>query len=226
MPRTQSEQLFEQFCARKRIPFKRVAVGPNRTPDYDVFLPRRKVVVEVKEITPNAEEKAAEVAARMGQYAVVSLTPGERIRRKIGDASAQIKARTRRRYPGMLVLYEDGLLPRHIDSYQVRVAMYGLETIVFAVPASPRAAPYPIARRYGPRRKMTPTDNKTISAIALLSSAHHGPVELTVFHNTHANVPLPSSLLRRYGVRQYKLAEAQLGTIANWEEVAGEQTAP
>lgn len=226
MRRTQSEHLFEQFCETKRIRFKRVTVGATRTPDYDVFLPTRKVVIEVKEITPNAEEKAAAAAARNRQYVVVSLTPGERVRRKIADASAQIKARTRSRYPGVLVLYEDGPLPRHVDHYQVRVAMYGLETIVFAVPQDPRASPYPVARRYGPRRKLTPTDNRSISAVAVLSSPHRGPVELTVFHNAHATVPLPPSLLCRYGIRQYQLANAQQDSIANWEEVGIGEAAP
>ena len=83
---TQSEQLFETYCAANRIRYKRIATSEQRTPDYDIFLPRRKVVVEVKEITPNAEERAAD-AIRAGQFAVTSLTPGERIRKKIADAS-------------------------------------------------------------------------------------------------------------------------------------------
>jgi len=221
---TQSEQLFEAYCAAKGIRFTRIATSKLRTPDYDVFLPRRKVVVEVKEITPNAEERAAD-AIRAGQFAVTSLTPGERIRKKIADASSQIKARARRRYPGLLVLYEHGFLPRHLDPYQVRVAMNGFETVVFAVPASPGARPYPIARRYGPRKKLTPTDNRSISAIAFLSSATRGPVELTVFHNQHAVVPLPPNLFRRYGVRQYRLASAPANTIADWAELLEDESA-
>ena len=218
---TASEQIFEAFCGTKRIRYKRVATSRKRTPDYDIFLPRRKVVVEVKEIIPNADETAATAATLRGEFSVVSITPGERIRKKISDAASQIKARAGRRYPGLLVLYEDGLLPRHLDPYQVRVAMKGFETIVFAVPANPRAAPYPIARRYGPRRKLTPTDNKSVSAIGVLSSATRGPVELAIFHNEHAAVPLPPHLFRRYGVRQYEVSPTTGHAISDWVEMRG-----
>lgn len=198
-------------------------LGP---PDYDIFLPRRKVVVEVKEVAPTAEGKAADAAARRGEFSVVSLTPGERVRKKISDAASQIKARTKRRYPGLLVLYEDQVLPRHLDSYQVRVAMNGFDTIVFAVPEDRRVSPYPIARRSGPRKKLTATANRSISAIGLLSSPKRGAMELVIYHNQHAAVPLPVHLFQRYGVAQYKLIAASPNSIADWELLPPDEPAP
>jgi hypothetical protein len=196
-----------------------VNVSQKRTPDYDIFLSRRKVVTEVKEITPNQNERAAEAALRRGQYVRVSTTPGNRIRGKIADAAPQIKARAQYRYPGLLVLFANGLLTGHLDSYQIRVAMYGLETVVVAVPRNPRESPYAIGRKYGPRRKMTPLHNTSVSAIGVLSALENGGIDLIVYHNEHAAKPLPLELFHRYGVRQYRLEQAQPGAIADWEQV-------
>ncbi|HSM98443.1 MAG TPA: hypothetical protein VLS47_05455 [Gallionella sp.] len=219
MLRTQSEKLFELFCRGNNIRCNPVKVGKKRTPDYDIFLPRRKVVTEVKEITPNPNERAAETALRLKKWAVVSSTPGERIRGKITDASPQIRRRTKRRYPGLIVLFETGLISRHLDPYQVRVAMYGLETIVVAVPRNPNASPYPIDRKFGPRRKMTPEHNTAVSAIGILSAQQNGMPALVIYHNAHAALPLRQELFSRYGVRQFKLAQPSPGAIADWEEI-------
>jgi hypothetical protein len=103
MSRTLSEQRFEEYCEAKRIRIRPVAVGRTRAPDYDLFMPRRKVVVEVKEITPNPKEKLANAEAIQGVTVAQGFAPGDRLRKKITDASSQIKARTRGRYPGLLV---------------------------------------------------------------------------------------------------------------------------
>lgn len=221
MPRTLSEKIFEDFCKHKGIRCKPVKVDRNRTPDYDIFLTRRKVVVEVKEITPNAIEKASEAELKAGRPTEVTLTPGQRVRGKIADAALQIKTGVQRRYPGLLVLFDSSFVAGHLDPYQIRVAMYGFETIVLAVPENPRVSAYPIDRKYGPRRKMTPTHNTSISAIGVLTTPQKGKVELTIYHNIYALVPLPYALFAEYRVRQFKLAQARQGTIAGWEEIVG-----
>lgn len=219
MSRTLSENLFEQFCRDKAIRCRPIGVGRGRTPDYDIFLPRRKVVTEVKEITPNQNERATEAALRKCQFSAVSFTPGDRVRGKIANASPQIKARAQYRYPGLLVLFANGLLTRHLDSYQIRVAMYGLETVVVAVPRNPRESPYPIGRKYGPRRKMTPLHNTSVSAVGVLSTRENGGIDLIVYHNDHAAQPLRPELFHRYGIRQFKLEQVQPGVIADWEQI-------
>lgn len=219
MQRTLSEKLFEQFCRDKAIRCRPVGVGRDRTPDYDIFLSRRKVVVEVKEITPNPAERVAEMALRKGQFSVRSFTPGDRVRGKIADAAPQIKARAQYRYPGLIVLFASGLLTCHLDSYQIRVAMYGLETVVYAVPRNPRESPYAIGRKYGARRKLTPHHNTSVSAVSVLSVLENGGIDLVVYHNEHAANPLPVELLHRYGVRQYILGQAQPGEVVGWEQI-------
>lgn len=216
---TTSEKLFENFCDRRGIRCRRVSTGAMRTPDYDVFLSRRKVVTEVKEITPNPSERAADSALAKGKPVVVSITPGQRVRGKISDSVPQIKSRAKRRFPGLLIVYEDGPLPRHIDEYQIRVAMFGFESVVFAVPSDPRQSPYPVDRKYGRGRKMTPDHSTSVSAIGVLS-ARGGDIGLTIYHNPHAKIPLPTGLVAQYGIPQFKLADAPHGAIAQWEAIA------
>jgi len=218
--RTLSEELFERYCDHKGIRWRRVSVGDDQTPDYDVFLPRRKVVVEVKEITPNPKERKAEEELRQKGFSVGSTTPGDRVRKKISEASPQIRARTKRTFPGLLVLFQQGVIPHHIDPYQIRVAMYGFETIVVAVPNDLSKRPYAVGAKFGPKRKMTDTHNTSISAIATLITRPGGVLELAVYHNRHAAIPLNPKLFARYGVRQFRLTDAVPGEIPQWVEIA------
>ncbi len=59
MLKTRSEQFFETFCELRGIKCRRVAKDTVPTPDYDIFVPRRKIVVEVKEFTINKNEQNA-----------------------------------------------------------------------------------------------------------------------------------------------------------------------
>ena len=217
--RTHSEKLFELYCDHKGINWRRVSVGADQTPDYEIFLPRRKVVVEVKEITPNPEERKAEEEIRRKGFSVGSTTPGDRVRKKISEASPQIRARTKRRFPGLLVLFQRGVIPHHIDPYQIRVAMYGFETIVLAVPNDLSKRPYAVGAKFGPKRKMTETHNTSIGAIATLSTRSNDVIELAVYHNRHAAIPLNPKLFARYSVPQYRLADAAPGEIPQWVEI-------
>lgn len=216
--RTTSENLFEKFCDDTGIRCRSIRTGTTRTPDYDIFLSRRKVVTEVKEITPNSAERAADAALDKGKPVVVSITPGQRVRGKISDSVPQIKSRVKNRYPGLLVIYEAGPLPRHVDEYQIRVAMFGFESVVFAVPSDPRQSPYSMGRKYGRGRKMTPDHSTSVSAIGVLS-VRGGDIGLTIYHNPHARIPLPSCLVAKYGIPQFKLADAPHGAIAQWEAI-------
>jgi hypothetical protein len=190
----------------------------SRTPDYEIFVPRRKVVVEIKEISPNREELDAQRRARNGEFVVVSTTPGQRVRGKISDAVPQIKARSKGRFPGILVLMDTGFAAEHTSPYNIRVAMHGFETLVYAVPRDPSHSPYVKDKRFGGSRKMTPTNNTSVSAIAVIGHVS-GNLDLRVYHNPHAAVPLLPAALHRYQVPQYALASSVPGVIPDWVQV-------
>ncbi|MBX3628119.1 MAG: hypothetical protein KF892_24125 [Rhizobacter sp.] len=220
MPRTLSETLFEQYCSNRSIRFRQVAVSTERTPDYDLFLPRRKVIVEVKEISENPTERALTAQAKSGVPVVHSFSPGDRIRKKILDASGQLRSRTRGRYPGLLVVFGTGGSQMHIGPYQVRVAMYGFETLHFVVPDDPKQAAHVSHVTFGRKRRLTPDTNTSISAVATLTTPRPDTLDMRIYHNQHAAVPLPPQLFARYGVPQYRLGPAT-AKAPQWEEIHG-----
>ena len=148
--------------------------------------------------------------------------PGARVRGKIADASPQIKARTGGCLPSLLVLcdikYGCGQVSGHLDRYNIRVAMEGLDQVIVAVPRDQSESPYMTGTRSGPRKKMTETHNTSISAIGVLSTPPGAPICLTVYHNRHAAIPVPADALKKLNVPQYTLQGSESGPLT-WVEV-------
>jgi hypothetical protein len=221
MVKTQSEEFFEQYCTGKGITWKKIQEAVSRTPDYELTACGQGIIVEVKEITANDEEKESERLRRERGWSVSSSTPGDRVRKKITNSSAQIKARTQGLHPSILVSFDYGRVHGHLDPYQIRVAMYGLEQVHIAVPPIGSGQPLDVTRMsYGPKRKMTEEHNTSVSAIGVLFLRGPDDVRLTVYHNKFASLPLDPALLASYGVEQFELDnDAAPGTTAQWREI-------
>jgi hypothetical protein len=216
---TQSEELFEQFCKHHRILCRRLPPASSRTPDYEIYLSRRKVIVEIKEITPNQEELEAERKFRNGErFIVVSSTPGERVRGKISNAVPQLKTATKGRFSGLLVLFDTGVAAEHTSPYNIRVAMHGFETHYLGVPKNINQPTYLIDKDFGKGKKTTPNSNTSLSAIAVLNLAKSSPT-LLLYHNPHARVPLQLSSFAKYGVKQFGLQSKSAGQVPDWQEL-------
>jgi len=84
MRKTQSEIVFERFCAMKGIVCLRIPARDTRTPDHTLEVAEERIIVEVKEIAP-------------------------------------------KEHPSILVVFDRGRVCGHVDAYNIRVAMYGLE---------------------------------------------------------------------------------------------------
>ena len=153
----------------------------------------------------------------------LSNTPGNRARNKIADSITQIKARTQNFYPSILVLcdlqYGCGQITGHVDPYNIRVAMYGLEQIHVTAPRDHSVAPYATGMSYGPKRKMTEDSNTSISAIGVLFTPSANEIRLRVYHNRYAAIPLEPVLLEKYGINQYRLENEVSGNTAKWKEL-------
>jgi hypothetical protein len=168
--KTRSEKWFEDYCANSELAYKRISEGNSKTPDYELTIDGQRIIVEVKEILRNTEERESDrLLSERGYGSVLSNTPGDRVRKKIRDSSAQIKARTKSMYPSILVLcdlkFGCGQITGHLDPYNIRVAMYGLEQIYIAVPRDHSVSPYATGMSYGAKRRMTEDHNTSISAI-------------------------------------------------------------
>lgn len=93
---TESEIKFEQFRSARNIPFERIDTGHSATPDYDIFVNDQKIVVEVKELDVNEEEKKIlQKIATQRTLVWGSDRVGDRIRYKIDDAKRQLERRAK-----------------------------------------------------------------------------------------------------------------------------------
>lgn len=218
MTATRSEQMFEHFCNRHRIRWRRIPAASTRTPDYEMLLARRKVIVEVKEISPNKDELAAQRIARQGGFAVVSSIPGDRVRAKISNAIPQLKAATKRRMSGLLVLLDTGFSAEHTSAYNIRTAMHGFETHYLGVPQDLGSETYLKDKDFGGGKKTTVSSNTSLSAIAVIEP-WSVPPRLKVYHNPFARVPLPLAGFRKYGVTQLGLGAKVPGQVPDWVEL-------
>ena len=222
--KTQSEKWFEKFCANVDLVCRRISEEDNKTPDYQLRIDDQSIIVEVKEFTRNKAEQASDrLLEERGYGEALSNTPGDRVRKKIADSSAQIKAKTKGIYPSILVLcdikYGCGQIMGHTDPYNIRVGMYGLEQIHIAIPVDASVSPYATGVSYGPKRKMTADQNTSISAIGVLSTPNKDDIRLDVYHNIYAANPLDPALITGYEIRQYRLDDAESETTAQWKEI-------
>ena len=216
---TESEQLFEDFCASLNIRFERVETGKEQTPDYRIWPWDTEVVCEVKQIELNDLERKALAAASRGEYIVTGGTPGARVRGKITDASPQLRQLAKGHCPALLVLSEESLVPRHLDAYHIRVAMYGLDTIVLGVRRDSAIRPYVRDRKSGPKRKMNLEHNTSISAILELRKRGDGNMQANMYHNRFAAIPLNKELMVADQLRHFRLREKVEGEFEYWEQI-------
>ena len=215
-----SEELFEKFCCEAGIDFQKIEEGDEKSPDYELKFGDITVIAEVKEFDRNDAEKASDkLLEERGYGDALSNVPGDRVRKKINDASPQLKKRTNGKYSGILVLFDRGMVAGHIDPYNIRVAMSGLEQVHIAVPRNPSEEPYTTGMSYGPKRKMTETDNTSISAIAALYATEPNDLKLSLYHNKHAAIPIDSKEVGKYKIDQYILEEEVEGKTSGWKKV-------
>jgi hypothetical protein len=201
MEKTRSEYVFEQFCQENALRLDRVETdNDSTTPDYDVFPQEHHVVFEIKELQANDNDAAARDEARTNGAAAAFADPRNRIRQKIGTAVKQLKRRSEGLHPAVLVLFDNGTFGG-IDATDIKNAMYGDETVVVTRSA---AGDRCIASRLGGGRKCTATDNRTLSAVALLSTTG-GVASLSIFHNVFARCPLPPSWFIGARCHQYSI---------------------
>lgn len=222
--KTQSEKWFEKFCANVGLVCHRISEEDDKTPDYQLQIDGQSIIVEVKEFSRNkVEQRSDRFLKERGYGEALSNTPGDRIRKKIADSSAQIKAKTKGIHPSILVLcdikYGSGQIMGHTDPYNIRVGMYGLEQVHIAVPTDVSVSPYATGMSYGPKRKMTANQNTSISAIGILSTPNKDDIRLDVYHNIYAANPLDPALIAGHEIRQYCLEDAESETTAQWKEI-------
>lgn len=194
---TISEELFAQFCATSGVPCERVLTGAGRTPDFRIRLGDTQVTCEVKQINPNAED-VAELQELGGRDAVGRSVPN-RMRDKLKDVSAQLKAASRDGCPTLLVVYDNTPFKMYTSPSDVVQAMFGHDSVSISISGNTTVVSEPF---FGGNRGLTPSQNTSVSALAILDGGPDGSLALRVYHNPFALVPLRAELFAGLPVTQ------------------------
>ncbi|SPF34726.1 conserved hypothetical protein [Candidatus Sulfotelmatobacter kueseliae] len=197
--RTISEELFVQFCAANTIPWELVPTGTERTPDFRIRLGNTQVICEVKQIDPNAED-VAELEELGSSEAVGRLVPN-RMRDKLKD-SAQLKAASHDGRPTLLVVYDNTPIKMYTFHSDVAQAMFGRDSVRVSVSGDETVVSEPF---FGGNRGLTPSQNTSVSALAILDGGPNASLSLRVYHNPYARVLLRAELFAGLPVTQFLL---------------------
>lgn len=218
--KTPGDQLFESFCSLRGIECKRIPEGQSKTPDYALRVGAHRLLAEVKTLEPNQEEEEVNARRARGEIVVGGGTPGERLRREIRTANAQLKAMASAEgVPTLLAVFNNTGCSIQTDPYSVMTAMRGLDVIDVTVPHDPAERPTFGPTHSGPERAMRPDANTSTSAIAVLHDLGSEGIRIAVFHNRYATVPISPDVLRIPGVAQFRLPERATNSLnAPWSE--------
>jgi hypothetical protein len=209
---------FLEICSRLNWHAERIPVTPDaETADYNVSTAANEFIVELKQLNPNRVEREKEAQVGPGKIVVHSHEPGDRLRPLIRKANRQIKGLRRPGVPGLLVVYDTRLVAP-VEPYDVLTAMYGLQTVVLEVDrTNPHHPPRHRGERFGGKRSVAPTYNRSVSAVAIIPRQPRPAQTLLVFHNVFAMHPLERDMFRKEHVFQFQLSVSGTGEFSEWE---------
>jgi hypothetical protein len=193
LSRTISETLFERLCLANSVPCEPIACGRVRTPDFAIRLNAVRVVCEIKQIDPNAEDLAEAKMVSAGE--AVGRFFANRLRLKLKDVSPQLKAASLAGYPTLLVVYDNTPFKAYTDHFDVVQAMFGVHSVTVSFPEDAGSPPLASKPFFGGNRGLTPRHNTSVSALAILDGGPIAQPTLRVYHNPYASVILRPEIL-------------------------------
>lgn len=219
---TDSELRFEDFCNASSIQFDRIPTANHRTPDYLVRKEKFSAVVEVKEITPDEEEKRIlqtpwELWGE-NECMYYGGAPGGRIRKKITNASKQLKGSPTEELPRIIVLANLTSYEEVCDSYAMAVAMFGFETVLISPQAAPEGGATILRKWHGHRRKLTRFHCRTISALASLQMPP-SPHLLQIYHNPFSLLPFAPNAFSSASIEHFTVEGDPEVVFTAWKRI-------
>ena len=212
--KTKSEALFESFCEMQKIQCEKIIESNTRKPDYWISTDGIRIVVEVKQIDQNKDDEANYKEFIEKGMVVGDAKPGARVRSKIKSAAPQISNLAKGKHPGILVLFNNVPLANFLDSYHLKVGMYGLDTIVLSKPED-FEPPLVLGRKSGGKRKLTENHNTSISAVGVIREEREG-LFFDLYHNHFASIPVPNSLCKKLECNEYRLLNNGQFEFKSW----------
>ncbi len=227
-PKTESELLFEELCTGHHVQWVKLPRLQNtKQPDYELMLGEQRIVVEVKQINPNAEDKAYHDALERHGHASQLRNPdtvARRVRNHINESRPQLREYLNRHpeTPTLLVLY-DNARNQYTDSYTIQVALHGWEQVTFEVGGE---APAVVERGFGKRNNKTlrPNANDHLSALATIHEcweieSHERFLSMQFYHNHFAAVQFSPQWWLHPRLAHYALEEKVAGAFQNWARI-------
>jgi len=220
--KTKSENLFEQICKKRGISFQPIECGEDPTPDYRILLAETEVIVEIKQLDPNKEDKERYKQV-FGEGKVVGFfsRAKHRVSGKIKHSGAdQLRNLAEGLHPSILVLFDNTCGFSCLDGYGILTGMYGGEKIAFQMPDEPENEPVMTGWYFGGKRQMTEGERQYISAVGLIRINIDNVPELDLYHNIFASLPLKPEIAISIASRQYTLPQRNTEVFREWVEIA------
>jgi hypothetical protein len=209
---TKSELLFERLCTAKRILWQKIPEGKMKTPDYELKISPVNLLVEVKQLDENDEDRIINAASLQDKDMPAAECPSDRVRQKIAEAYRQLKAHCRTGLGTGLVLYNNAGRLTFIDCWTVIIAMFGNYGFRIGMPISGGAIVTTGAGFMG-HRKVTRNTCRALSFVAVLQD----DLSFEIYHNPFATVSLEPSSLTQLATAQFIHDNPHEGKYVPWE---------
>lgn len=198
--RTVSEELFAKLCSIRGIGCARIPQSAKKTADYEVSLGKIMLIVEVKQLDPNEEDK--KLAAVWGTSdSPGAVAPSDRVQGLLKEAYPQIKGSSGGKRPTMIVVYNNSGNWNWIDTFTVAKAMFGSFGIVLGLQSDESIAV--IGQGYLGKRKVRKHAFRSLSAVGVLKQVGPDGIRLDCHHNPFAPIPIEPILLSHLADAQY-----------------------
>ena len=227
MEKTLSEQLVEEFCHRHRIKWRRIKVAPtpgNRRPDYAINVGSGWCILEVKELAPADEDKACLEKLLNGIIEGEWVTPGKRLRGPIRSGECQLRKFAARHLPTVICLL-DTTASFHVADFHVRAAMYGEETLHFAVSPATGTGQF-LGSAPGKNAMLRRNERTTVSAVAVLRHPSGSDMMVDLYHNPFAAIPIKPNVAAPFVRQQFEVGDAPRNEGPTLDELKSYLTNP
>lgn len=198
--RTISEELFEKLCAVRGAGCARIPETTEKTADYRVSLRSLTLITEVKQLDPSDKDKKLAEVWGTEEYPG-SVAPSNRVQALLEEGYPQIKRSSERRWPTMIVVYNNSGDWNWIDTFTISKAMFGSYGIVLGLQPDQTIAV--AGQGYLGQRKVTKDTFRSLSVVGVLKRVRDDTVALECYHNPFANLPVEPSLLAAIAKAQY-----------------------
>jgi len=211
---TVSEDIFEQFCAVKGIECSRIPEGAQKSADYFVSSNKLSLIVEIKQLDPNDEDKELSTIW-FSPDSPGSEAPSKRVQGLLKDGYPQIKRSSEGKWPTMIVVYNNSGPWNWIDTWTVSKAMFGQFGLVYGLSSDNSIKV--TGHGYFGQRKLTKNSFRHLNVVGVLNKTGTMQISLSCYHSPFAAMPVEPNLLEAIADEQYIHPDPHNRGFVPWE---------